>query len=108
LAVEASRQRRPLAVSMTIDVERRQAMGRDWRFDGLAFHPDSIDGGLDGARAVALSRVIPSKVLEREPLDTPDRAPRFIARVLGCPSLVARAAAGEPPAVSLDSMCNFR
>jgi hypothetical protein len=106
LAQAALGQGRPLAVSMTIDVERRSAMGGEWRFDGLVFHRG--DGGLDGARAAAISRLIPPQVLEREPLDTPDRAPRFIARALGCPSLVARAASGEPLAVSLDSTCNFR
>lgn len=108
LATVAARQGRPIAVSMTIDPERRAAMGRHWRFDGLAFHPGAMDDGLDGARAAAISRLIPPAVLAHEPLDTPDRAPRFIARVLGCPSLVARAAAGEPLAVSLDSTCNFR
>ena len=108
LAVAAAQQGRPIAVSMTVDPERRAAMGEHWRFDGLVFHPGSSNLGLDGARAGAISRLIPRKVLESEPLDTPDRAPRFIARVLGCPSLVARAAAGEPPAVSLDSTCNFR
>jgi hypothetical protein len=108
LAAAASRQGRPLAVSMTIDVERRTAMGSEWRFDGLVFHPDSSGGGLDGASAAAISRLIAPMVFDREPLDTPDRAPRFIARVLRCPSLVARAAAGEALAVSLDSTCNFR
>ena len=108
LAEAAAQQGRPIAASMTIDPERRLAMGQQWRFDGLVFHPGSSDDGLDGARAAAISRLIPPEVLAREPLDTPDRAPRFIARVLGCPSLVARAAGGEPPPVSLDSTCNFR
>ena len=108
LAGAAAQQGRPIALSMTIDAERRLAMGQQWRFDGLVFHPGSSDDGLDRARAAAISRLIPANVVENEPLDTPDRAPRFIARVLGCPSLVARAAAGEPPPVSLDSTCNFR
>jgi hypothetical protein len=108
LAGAAAAQGRPVAVSMTIDPERRAAVGQHWRFDGLVFHPGSNGNELDGPKAAAIARLILPKVLEAEPLDTPDRAPRFIARVLGCPSLVARAAAGQPPAVSLDSTCNFR
>ena len=108
LAGAAAQQGRPIALSMTIDPERRAAMGQDWRFDGLVFHAGSSGHGLDGARAAAISRLIPAEVFEEEPLDTPDRAPPFIARVLRCPSLVARAAGGDPPPVSLDSTCNFR
>ncbi|MGQ0714038.1 MAG: protein O-mannosyl-transferase family [Gemmatimonadaceae bacterium] len=108
LVAAAERLGRPVAISLTVDPERRAAIGSELRFDGLVFRPDSSGMQLDPAAAARVAQLIPGVVLERDPLDTPDRAPRFIARVLGCPSLVVRAAAGEVPIASLDSTCNFR
>jgi hypothetical protein len=110
LANQAARGGRPLVVSAYVDSARRAPLATAWRFDGLAFHADSGDPGtrLDLRRAADVSRLIPVRVLEREPLDTPDRAPRFIARTLRCPSLVVRSGADNRLAASLDSTCNFR
>jgi hypothetical protein len=112
LALEnrASRLGRPLVLSTFVDSARRAELGSAWRFDGLAFHAASGQKGtrLDVHQAERVSRLVPATVLEREPLDTPDRAPRFIARTLRCPSLVARLGTDSPPADSLDSTCNFR
>jgi len=110
LASQASRAGRPLAVSTFVDSARRLQLASAWRFDGLTFHADSGAPGtrLDVRHAAEVSRLIPARVLERDPLDTPDRAPRFIARTLRCPSLVARSGADSRLAASLDSTCNFR
>ena len=110
LANQAARAGRPLVVSAFVDSARRAQLASAWRFDGLAFHADSSEPGtrLDVRHAAEVSRLIPARVLEREPLDTPDRAPRFIARTLRCPSLVARSEVDNRLADSLDSTCNLR
>jgi hypothetical protein len=106
----AERDGRPLAASVFVDSARRVHLSRAWRFDGITFHmhsgPPGVARDVDMARRV--SGFIPSRVLEGEPLDTPDRAPRFVARTLRCPSLVARSTGDGPAADSLDSTCNFR
>jgi hypothetical protein len=110
LGNQAARAGRPFAVSVFVDSARRAEMASGWRFDGLTFHAESAAPGtwIDVRQAKEISRLIPARVLDREPLDTPERAPRFIARTLRCPSLVARLETDAPPADSLDSTCNFR
>ena len=109
LAARASSERRPLAVSVFVDATRRAHLAQGWRFDGLTFQPAAISGTmLDVEQALEVSRLIPDDVLRREPRDTPDRAPRFMARTLRCPSLVARSREHGRLADSLDSLCNFR
>ena len=110
LADRASREGRPLSVSAFVDGSRRANLSQGWRFDGLAFHAADGQAGarLDVERALEVSRLIPAALLEREPLDTPDRAPRFMARTLRCPSLIVRAQTARGLADSLDSTCNFR
>ena len=110
LADRAARAGRPLAVSVFVDSARRAVLGRSWTFDGVAFHASAGDAGtrLDITQAAKVSGLIPRHVLERLPLETPDRAPGFVARTLRCPSLIVRAGAGDRLAASLDSTCNFR
>jgi hypothetical protein len=110
LARRAATMGRPMAASAFVDSARRAYLARSWRFDGITFHADS---GLPGIRrdlrqATRVSDLIPGYMLDREPLDTPDRAPGFMARTLRCPSLVVRSEGGGQLADSLDSMCNFR
>ena len=110
LAHRAASMGRPLAVSAFVDSARRAYLARSWRFDGMTFH---ADGGPPGTRpdvrqAARVSDVIPGYILDREPLDTPDRAPRFMAHTLRCPSLVVRSGGTGQLADSLDSTCNFR
>ncbi len=110
LASLAERDGRSLAVSVFVDSSRRAHLSRAWLFDGITFHARTGAPGV--ARDVDLARrvsgFIPSRVLERDPLDTPDRAPRFVARTLRCPSLVERSTRDGRAADSLDSTCNFR
>lgn len=109
LAEHASRAGRPLAASAFIDSTRRARLSPGWRFDGLTFHAEPAAGQrLDAQQAVRVARLIPSGLLHRDPLDTPDRAPRFMARALRCPSLVARSREDSRATASLDSTCNFR
>jgi hypothetical protein len=110
LANQAARAGRPLAVSVFVDSARRAQLANAWRFDGLTFRADSGRPGtrLDVRQAGQITRLVPTRVLEREPLATPDRAPQFIARTLRCPSLVVRSGADSRLADSLDSRCNFR
>jgi hypothetical protein len=111
LGARASAAGRPLAVSVFLDSTRRAQLSQRWRFDGMTFH--ARDEGASGARidvsqAERVAGVIPPEILTLEPLDTPDRAPRFMARTLRCPWLVGRWARGGYPADSLASVCNFR
>jgi hypothetical protein len=110
LANQAARAGRPLAVSVFVDSARRAPIASSWVFDGLTFRADSGPPGVsvDPRQAAEISRLVPSSVLEREPMDTPDRAPRFIARTLRCPSFVARSRTDAGLVDSLDSTCNFR
>ena len=110
LANHAAREGRPLAASAFLDSTRRAHLAPAWRFDGMTFQADSGPPGtrLDPRQAARVSEVIPGSVLDREPLDTPDRAPRFMARTLRCPSLMVRSGVGTRLADSLDSTCNFR
>jgi hypothetical protein len=109
LASHAARARRPLAVSTFIDSTRRAHLSPGWRFDGLTYHAEPEPGyRLDVQQAAQVDRVIPGRLRNQEPLDTPDRAPRFMARALRCPSLVARSEDAGRVAASLDSTCNFR
>ncbi|HEY7407869.1 MAG TPA: DUF2723 domain-containing protein [Gemmatimonadaceae bacterium] len=110
LAHRAASMGRPLAVSAFLDSARRAYVARSWRFDGMSFHADSGPPGArrDPRQAARVSGTIPGYMLDREPLDTPDRAPRFMARTLRCPSLVLRSGGGGQLADSLDSTCNFR
>jgi hypothetical protein len=110
LAVQAAQGGRPLVVSVYVDSAQRARLGSSWRYDGLAFHLDTGGGGvqLDAEKGAVVTRRIPAKVLAVEPLDTPDRAPRSLARTLRCPSLVSRARNDAHAADSLDSTCNFR
>ncbi len=105
----AVRDGRPVAASVFLDSARRANLSRGWTFDGLAFHARAGPSGtvvdVHQARRVAL--LIPP-VLDREPLDTPDRAPRYMARTLRCPGLIARSSSATHLADSLDSTCNFR
>jgi hypothetical protein len=106
----AARRGRPIVVSAFVDSARRANLGNSWRYDGLVFHADTGPRGtrLDAGQAARVSRLVPSSILQREPLDTPDRAPRFVAQRLRCPSVIARSAADNGRAVSLDSTCNLR
>lgn len=110
LAHRAAGMGRPLAVSAFLDSARRAYLARSWRFDGMTFHADGWPPGtrLDVRQAARVSDVIPGYILDREPLDTPDRAPSFMAHTLRCPSLVARSGGTGQLADSLDSTCNFR
>jgi len=109
LAEHASRAGRPLAASAFIDSTRRARLSPGWRFDGMTFHAEPAPGQrLDVPQAVRVARLIPRRLLARDPLDTPDRAPRFMARALRCPTLVARSQEDGGAAASLDSTCNFR
>lgn len=110
LAGRASAEKRPLAVSVFVDAARRVHLAQGWRFDGLTFHPAVGTSGtwLDVERALEVSRLIPADLVRHEPLDTPDRAPRFMARTLRCPSLIVRSREHSRLADSLDSLCNFR
>jgi hypothetical protein len=111
LAARASAAGRPLAVSVFLDSARRAQLSQSWRFDGMTFHAsdDNARGTrIDMSQAERLAALIPVEVLSRDPLDTPDRAPRFMARTLRCPRLVGRWARGDYPADSLASACNFR
>jgi hypothetical protein len=111
LAARASAAGRPLAVSVFLDSTRRAQLSESWRFDGMTFHA-ADDGAsrarIDVAQAERLTGLIPVEMLSREPLDTPDRAPRFMARTLRCPWLIGRWARGDYPVDSLASACNFR
>jgi hypothetical protein len=106
----ATRARRPLVVSVFLDRAARAEVGSAWTFDGLTFRADGGAPGtrLDANQAMEISRRIPAAALAREPLDTPDRAPRFMARTLRCPWLIARSEADNRFTDSLDSTCNFR
>ena len=110
IADRAARAGRPLAVSVFVDSARRAVLGRSWTFDGMVFHAAAADAEtrFDITQAANVSRLIPPSVLERLPLETPDRAPGFVARTLRCPSLVVRAGVDDRVADSLDSTCNFR
>ena len=110
LASLAARNQRPLAVSVFVDSARRAHLSSAWAFDGLTFHARAGSRGVtpDRPRAARVSALIPTGLLERDPLDTPDRAPRFMARTLRCPSVVASALGHRGGADSLDSTCNFR
>jgi hypothetical protein len=110
LATHAAREGRPLAASAFVDSARRAHLAPGWRFDGLTFHADSAGprSRLDPQQAARVGRLIPGYVLDREPLDTPDRAPRYMARTLRCPSIVGRSGVDDRLADSLDSTCNFR
>jgi hypothetical protein len=111
LVAQAARAGRPFVVSVYVDSAQRARLGSSWRYDGLAFHLDHTGSGgteLDAEQGAAVARRIPPKVLAVEPLDTPDRAPRSLARTLRCPSLVARARTDAQAVASLDSTCNFR
>ncbi len=91
LASVAARERRPLAASVFLDSARRSQLSRAWLLDGITFHARPGPPGItrDVQLAERAARLIPAKVLAREPLDTPDRAPRFMARTLRCPSVIA-------------------
>ena len=110
MAALAARERRPLAASAFLDSTRRAHLARGWRFDGMTFHAVADGSGTipDTGQARRVSALIPEALLEEEPLDTPDRAPRFMARTLRCPSVIARSGGGTRLADSLDSTCNFR
>jgi len=110
LASLAAREARPVAASVFVDSARRAHLSSAWAFDGLTFRAGTGSRGVtrDGQQAARVSALIPSRLLEREPLDTPDRAPRFMARTLRCPSVVARSLRESDGAGSLDSTCNFR
>jgi hypothetical protein len=110
LASLAGRHGRPVAASVFLDSARRAQLSKAWLFDGATFHARGGSPGVtrDAQQAGRVSALVPTKVLEREPLDTPDRAPRFVARTLRCPSLVARSLRETRVADSLDSTCNFR
>jgi hypothetical protein len=92
-----------------VDSSRRAQLSRGWIFDGLAFHArQDVSGAVvDVQQARRVAALIPA-VLDREPLDTPDRAPRYMARTLRCPGLLARSPSAAHVTVSLDSTCNFR
>jgi hypothetical protein len=100
---------RALSVSVFVDSGRRAQLARGWVFDGLSFHarPGASGTTIDAARAGRVAAFIPS-VVQMEPLDTPDRAPRYMARTLRCPGLVARSPSARYLADSLDLTCNFR
>ena len=110
LATEVSRAGRPLAVSTFVDSVRRAQIGAAWRFDGLVFHADTGTLGtrLDPDQARRIHLLIPPGVADRQPLETPDRAPSFVWRTLRCPSMVVEAGADDARVASLDSTCNFR
>ena len=109
LAGRAAGAGRPLSASVFVDSSRRAQLSRGWIFDGLAFHarPEVSGTMVDVQQAGRVAALIPN-VLDREPLDTPDRAPRYMARTLRCPGLLARSPGGTHVADSLDSTCNFR
>ena len=109
LAGTAARDGRPVAASVFLDSARRGNLSRGWMFDGLAFlaRPGLSGTLVDVHQAGRVASLIPD-VVEREPLDTPDRAPRYMARTLRCPRLIARFPGPRQAAVSLDSTCNFR
>ena len=109
LAASAAQNGRPVVASVFLDSTRRAHLSRGWTFDGIAFHSRPGRSGIevDVAQAGQVAALIPD-VLDREPLDTPDRAPRYMARTLRCPGLLVRSKSGPDLAGSLDSTCNFR
>ena len=100
---------RVLSASVFVDSGRRAQLGRGWTFDGIAFHarPGLSGTTVDVVEAGRVAALIPD-VLDLEPLDAPDRAPRYMARTLRCPGLIARSPMPTHLVDSLDSTCNLR
>lgn len=113
IARRATRAGRPVAVSLYVDAADREALGTDWRANGLTFVLDSSGIGTTGASLV-FDRVTASRlaaevapVTVRPVGESTDVAPSYFQSLLACPAYVARRAeAGPTP--SLDSLCNFR
>jgi hypothetical protein len=116
IATRARRARRPVAAAVALDSADRSALGSAWSFRGLVYvrssqaqtgAPTTIDvPRVDSTAAMVAARLHGPPDPDR--LDDP--ASRYIASLMACPALAAKAARGTPAdsADLLASRCNFR
>jgi hypothetical protein len=116
IAAHAERSRRPIAASVGLEPELREALGHDWWFRGLVFvrrqpaqtgTSTAIDvAGVDSTaatiRGLFAGRVDPRRV--------DDPAGAYLISLLTCPTLAKEALQRTPEDSTglLASRCNFR
>ena len=116
IAARARRERRPVTAAVALDSADRSALGSSWSFRGLVYVRSS-PGQTGAATTIDVPRVDSTAAMVaarfREPLDPDqldDPASRYIASLMACPALAAKAARGTSAdsADLLASRCNFR
>lgn len=116
IAAHAERLGRPIVAGVALEPENRSALGQAWLLLGLSYvrverGPGPTDTSIDVAAvdstAARVASLFPGAV-DPDRLDDP--ASRYIASLLACPGLAARAArgTGADSTALLASRCNFR
>jgi hypothetical protein len=116
IADRARRAGRPVAAAVALDARDREALGEVWLFRGLVYvgaqaahagSTTSFDVPRIDSTTAMVGALFPGRV---DPARLDDPASRYIATLLACPALAAKAARGAQAdsADLLASRCNFR
>jgi hypothetical protein len=116
IARRARRARRPVAAAVALDSPDREALGSNWSFRGLVYVQSGIGGSeastfIDAARVDSTAAIVAARLPGgSDPAWLDDPASRYIASLMACPALAAKAARGAraDSADLLASRCNFR
>jgi hypothetical protein len=116
IATRARRVRRPVVAAVALDEPDRAALGNGWAFRGLVYvrMPAGHTGSatfIDVPRVDSTAAIIAARYPGRiDPARLDDPASRYMASLMACPALAAKAARGTPAdsADLLASRCNFR
>jgi hypothetical protein len=116
IALRARRAGRPVAAAVALDEPTREAMGDHWWFRGLVYvrAPTGQSGAatfIDVPRVDSTAAMVAARLPGRiDPAWLDDPASRYIASLMSCPALAAKATRGTPAdsADLLASRCNFR
>ena len=115
IAARARRARRPVAAAVALGRLDREAIGTSWSFRGLVYVRSTSQTGtstfIDVPRVDSTAAILAARFPGRiDPARLDDPASRYIAGLMACPALAAKAARGTPAdsADLLASRCNFR
>ena len=116
IALRARRAGRPVAAAVALDDPDREALGKRWLFRGLVYvgAPANQTGTattIDIPRVDSTAAMVAARFPGRiDPASLDDPASRYIASLMACPALAAKAARGTAAdsADLLASRCNFR
>ena len=109
----ARRERRPVAVALTVRRDMRIQLAPAWTLGGMAFTADTSSTLRADGVDTAATRLVADLIAARKPSAGRGRDPAgtYVERILRCPMAALQlgsAAADRPDAPLLDSRCNFK